>query len=158
MKATDKEARALYESGLSGDEVAEILGYTKSGVLDKVRRAGGTVRPSGRNFKAKGYHTRPGGYVMEIVTEDWPFYTQMARPCGTKKDGKVYSMMVAQHRKVMADHLGRALSPTETVHHINGVKTDNNLENLQLRLGRHGKNECYECQDCKSRNVSAVPI
>lgn len=44
---------------------------------------------------------------------------------------------VLEHRKMMSDSLGRPLLKEEQVHHINGVRDDNRMENLELWAGSH---------------------
>jgi hypothetical protein len=59
----------------------------------------------------------------------------------TRKDGYVFVLSpghphanengyVREHILVMTKHLGRALNPGEVVHHVNGDRGDNHLENL----------------------------
>lgn len=89
-----------------------------------------------------------GGYVYIRLPQTHPWYTKM-----TNIDG-----YVSEHRLLMGESLGRPLKDHETVHHINGQKQDNRLENLQLRQGQHGRGAIYHCADCGSFNVIAQPL
>ncbi len=46
---------------------------------------------------------------------------------------KVNGRLVMEHRYVMERHLGRALGRSEVVHHINGDRLDNRVENLEVK-------------------------
>lgn len=72
-------------------------------------------------LKPDGYERLDGyGYVRVMMRE---------HPMSSNKG------YIPKHRLVMAEHLGRNLSRTESVHHRNGDKQDNRIENLELWIG-----------------------
>jgi phage antirepressor YoqD-like protein len=90
---------------------------------------------------------KQGDYLSEGINEDDPLF------CMVTDSG-----YVLQHRLVMARSLGRPLTSSESVHHINGISTDNRIENLQLRQGKHGKGAVTVCLDCGSHNIGHEEI
>lgn len=56
------------------------------------------------------------------------------------KSLKIGGKRIDEHRKVMSELLGRRLNKNEVVHHINGNKKDNRIENLiVLSRSEHSK-------------------
>jgi transposase len=89
-----------------------------------------------------GLSVNDQGYILERIAITDPMAAMRNR-----------SGYVLQHRLVMARHLGRPLSRNESVHHINGDRKDNRIENLQMRHGKHGAGVCLVCANCGSANI-----
>ena len=97
-----------------------------------------------KNPKWRGGRMMLGGYWY-IYSPDHPNRTKAKYVC--------------EHRLVMEKQLGRLLGKEELIHHINGIKTDNRLENLMLVDNfnhMHQHKEVFEKQksDFKGKHFS----
>lgn len=151
-RAQHAEMDARYRAGATLEELAREFGVTGPTIRAHLRRLGTPIRQRHARGDRHGWwrgglSTDAQGYVRAWVARDDPMYV-MANAAG----------QVPEHRLVMARHLGRPLRREETVHHVNGDKQDNRIENLQLRHGRHGKGVALRCASCGSTDIKPTTI
>lgn len=152
-RVTDEEASEIIQMFQEGMPQAAIATAMKCGasVVSRILTGAGLFtkgRATGEKHGSwQGGLSKADGYILEKIYSDNPYFAMATR-----------SGYVKQHRYVMAKHLGRILLRSETVHHINGDRADNRIENLQLRQGRHGAGVKYVCLECGSCNVEVVEI
>jgi HNH endonuclease len=135
VKINAQEVIALYESGMTQEEVAKVLQVTKAAIARTLARAGYKCRKAIKRdqFGEKNHQWKGGTKV-----DDGYILAKCRNHPRANKRGYVY-----QHILIMEKHLGRYLnysspgSPdNEVVHHINHDRLDNRIENLQVMSQR----------------------
>lgn len=147
----DARILKLHLAGMSGLQISIKLKRSQPFVSRRLRAMGresATIRSGENHGMWKGGRTvTRQGYVRVVLPADDQFASMRGH------DG-----YVAEHRIVLARKLGRPLEDHETVHHIDGDRTNNAEDNLQLRQGKHGIHVVMRCRACGSHDIEHAPI
>ena len=155
------QIKHLYsEELLSSLQIANILKMSPSAVGSQIKKLG-IVRsrsvatklaldmgrkqlPKGSGLRGKDCPNWKGGRIKTY--QGYISISLRDHPYAQKLSGRVL-----EHRLVMEQYLGRYLLPTEIIHHINGIRDDNRIENLRLiqakkeHKGLHPNIICPHC-------------
>jgi hypothetical protein len=113
---------------------------TEAQEVERATRATGANAPWWKG----GRFVNDKGYVLVIAPPDYPFPESVAQV------GRI-----REHRMVMELHLGRALTRSEVVHHINGDRADNRIENLEVHTS-HSEHMREHAEDGADRMRKAT--
>ena len=103
----------------------ELIGHLCKSCNNENSPKKGLIGKLNGNWKGGRSLCQGTGYITLWLSPDSSFI-------GMAKKTVYGTYQILEHRLVMAKHLGRLLEPWEIVHHKNGKRADNLIENLEL--------------------------
>lgn len=171
VPVTEETLQELYvDRRMTLEQIGDLLGCSLVTVRDHLRRDGVAIRRCGDYPRSEAQITAAHNTAVNILrayhppAKPKPPKPPRPEPRGWFRTANGYIMRkvaehprrnkngyVPEHTLVMEAHLGRYLCEDEVVHHINHVRDDNRIENLQLMT----KQEHYLFHS-RDRDMAAV--
>lgn len=144
--------------GKSTRQIANEIGATRGAVYSVIKHKGLTLRTNEEGIKQRYPKGRWGkdasnwkGGRRRAGTEGK--YIAIYSPSHPNHDAERY---VLEHRLVMEKNIGRYLTKKEQVHHINGDKKDNRIENLELHADAASHQKRHTEVESENKRLMAI--